>query len=127
MTKLHEETSTFRTGAMPFQQGRSSTGNGKSIPATNNRQSDSFVCSTILPPPEPGKGPAWPSLIANCPQEWFTPKRAGQIIQVTNSDHFEVKMPRKYGGVLPKRKLAAYAQNARSRMEQNKIATRKIQ
>lgn len=36
-------------------------------------------------------------------------------------------MPRKYGGVLPKRKLAAYAQNARSRMEQKKIATRKIQ
>jgi hypothetical protein len=49
------------------------------------------------------------------------------MVQVTNSDHFEMKMPRKYGEVLPERKLAAYAKNARSRMEQNQIETRKIQ
>ena len=49
------------------------------------------------------------------------------MVQAANSDHFEMKMPRKYGGMLPERKLAAYAQNARSRMEKNQIETRKTQ
>ncbi len=95
---MHKAVCTLRAGAMPSQPGRSSTGNGRSIPAMDDRQSDSFVCSTILPLPEPHKGPAWPSLIANCPQEWYTSERAGPMVQVTNSEHFEMKMPRKYGG-----------------------------